>query len=497
MEKIFDIAKDSEQSWGTLATAIDGNFEEVYRKIGEIGGSQQKLVITADDFVIGRWSDTSAVIDANQKTWKSYKELLVVKEGDEIVFKNWSNSGTEAAVIALPLVMSYGADKGAGTRHSWKSVADKDFVFTIPQGVEFVGIISSNTYYTIGTTEYGEDKSFEFSQQAENAIITIVENEIIGGGSTDGGVDYNLYYHRGAYGKSFDYTKKLCVLTGGQSNSAGRNDFQLFPFELCGQTSVPESPFNLPNVNIIGYPNNDIGGNATSFVQATLRRRGTDPIVDPSEHTGSDDWSFDSIVYALLTNSDYGKQNDIHVVKQSIGSTSIDEQGTGLASHWTADYKNLLPTYSLLKNFEEYIRKALELQAQGYEVRAMCWHQGESDGTSQEVANRYYDNFKKMIAYIRGILGNPYLLFYCGTISKNRPQLNFTSTVNKAILKVASEDQYVRVVDMSGAKLEDAYHFNYKASIYFGKAIYNMMCDDGVISNGTKIDNPLPDDWSE
>ena len=28
MKKIFDIAKDSEQSWGTLATAIDGNFED-------------------------------------------------------------------------------------------------------------------------------------------------------------------------------------------------------------------------------------------------------------------------------------------------------------------------------------------------------------------------------------------------------------------------------------------------------------------------------------
>lgn len=33
MEKIFDIAKDSEQSWGTLATAIDGNFEEIDQQI--------------------------------------------------------------------------------------------------------------------------------------------------------------------------------------------------------------------------------------------------------------------------------------------------------------------------------------------------------------------------------------------------------------------------------------------------------------------------------
>ena len=30
MEKIFDIAKDKEQSWGTLATAIDGNFNETF-----------------------------------------------------------------------------------------------------------------------------------------------------------------------------------------------------------------------------------------------------------------------------------------------------------------------------------------------------------------------------------------------------------------------------------------------------------------------------------
>lgn len=29
MEKIFDIAKDSEKSWGVIAQGIDGNFEEV------------------------------------------------------------------------------------------------------------------------------------------------------------------------------------------------------------------------------------------------------------------------------------------------------------------------------------------------------------------------------------------------------------------------------------------------------------------------------------
>lgn len=43
MEKIFDIAKDKEQSWGTLATAIDGNFEEVN---AEVSGIKNNFDIT-------------------------------------------------------------------------------------------------------------------------------------------------------------------------------------------------------------------------------------------------------------------------------------------------------------------------------------------------------------------------------------------------------------------------------------------------------------------
>lgn len=36
MEKIFDIAKDSEKSWGVIAQGIDGNFEEVERQVGKL-----------------------------------------------------------------------------------------------------------------------------------------------------------------------------------------------------------------------------------------------------------------------------------------------------------------------------------------------------------------------------------------------------------------------------------------------------------------------------
>lgn len=36
MEKIFDIAKDSEQKWGVIAQGIDGNFEELSSKVTDI-----------------------------------------------------------------------------------------------------------------------------------------------------------------------------------------------------------------------------------------------------------------------------------------------------------------------------------------------------------------------------------------------------------------------------------------------------------------------------
>lgn len=39
MEKIFDIAKDSEKSWGVIAQGIDGNFEEVEQRVGELNGA--------------------------------------------------------------------------------------------------------------------------------------------------------------------------------------------------------------------------------------------------------------------------------------------------------------------------------------------------------------------------------------------------------------------------------------------------------------------------
>lgn len=44
MEKIFDIAKDSEKSWGVIAQGIDGNFEEIETKMTDIPISSVKEI---------------------------------------------------------------------------------------------------------------------------------------------------------------------------------------------------------------------------------------------------------------------------------------------------------------------------------------------------------------------------------------------------------------------------------------------------------------------
>lgn len=49
MEKIFDIAKDSEKSWGVIAQGIDGNFEEVEKEIDEISAIDQKNLVDFDN----------------------------------------------------------------------------------------------------------------------------------------------------------------------------------------------------------------------------------------------------------------------------------------------------------------------------------------------------------------------------------------------------------------------------------------------------------------
>ena len=276
------------------------------------------------------------------------------------------------------------------------------------------------------------------------------------------GVDSSKYYLKGESNIVYSTSKKLGIIAAGQSNIDGRNSYSDLP-----------SGFVNPN-NKVHFCDN-INGNFSDF-----------QIVDGGQNN---DWSFDAIVYDLLTKSAYGNQDEIYVIKKSMGGTSIDPMGA-TNYHWTADYEFLsAETYSLLRQFEKVIRKGNQTQGENFDIKAFLWHQGEGDMQNEQVANRYFKNLQNMVAYVRGVVGNPRLHFFCGNISLNRTTPGFVNIINAAYTRLASIDPYFHVVDMSNAQLEDGYHFNYEWSIYFGQKVYDMMIDAKIIT-GTKI-NPI------
>lgn len=121
----------------------------------------------------------------------------------------------------------------------------------------------------------------------------------------------------------------------------------------------------------------------------------------------------------------------------------------------------------------------------------MLWHQGEGDrgslGTGS--ADRYYMNLRNMISYIRGIIGNERLPIITGTVSHNSSQ--YDATIEAAQQRLAQEDPYFCLIDMSGAPLLDIYHFNAASSIYLGEMAYNALIDYGVL-NATKLSPVRP-----
>ena len=109
------------------------------------------------------------------------------------------------------------------------------------------------------------------------------------------------------------------------------------------------------------------------------------------------------------------------------------------------------------------------------------------------MADRYQNNLRNVVAYIRGIVGKPNLPFICGSISENNTE-RWRADINQAIWNLAAEDANFYCVDMSGAALKDAWHFNSASSEYFGQKAYDILVDIGVVS-GTKYNPTCP--WEE
>jgi hypothetical protein len=150
---------------------------------------------------------------------------------------------------------------------------------------------------------------------------------------------------------------------------------------------------------------------------------------------------------------------------------------------------------SLTQGFKSLAENVLAKRAEGYDVKAILWHQGESD---RRAYASYYKNLGDLITYLRkeiyavtGDEADLTLPFIMGTISKASSQYN--SKINAAQLQLAEDMENVYVIDLSDAELRaDKLHFNAEWTEYFGMRAFNEMVDVAGVT-GEKLAITKPD----
>ncbi len=206
---------------------------------------------------------------------------------------------------------------------------------------------------------------------------------------------------------------------------------------------------------------------------------------------------------------DQATSSDFYAIKCAYGGTAIDTAAT--YSHlpvWCADpvwiaannaYRGDISTgksltKSLTEGFADCVNVTLDKIDGGYDVKAIMWHQGESDRAQ---SGHYYKNFLDMINYMRNAIysvtgkeKDKTLPFIFGTVSRSSKQYN--STVEAAQKQVAAELPNVYCIDMSDAGLRsDALHFDSAWTEYLGKMMYNQLVELKLV-DGQPLDVVKP-----
>ena len=277
--------------------------------------------------------------------------------------------------------------------------------------------------------------------------------------------------------------KKSVFLYAGQSNADGREYVQNLPDYMKVGTS-PYSPYtHLRWASICGNPT------ASTF--------GTRQMATGERYAFCD-----------VTNYwiDQVESKDFYAIKCAYGGTAIAPSVTAeKLPIWYADatwmtthnaykgdditqeaYKNNNSlTKNLTEGFASLVDGTLAAIEGGYDVKAIMWHQGESD---RQAAGSYYTNIKTMIAYMRqaiyeitGDEADLTLPFIFGTVCRRSTQ--YSAAIEQAQRQVADEDPNVYLIDMQNATLlDDNLHFDKQATEYLGKKMYNQLVTLGLVS---------------
>ena len=222
----------------------------------------------------------------------------------------------------------------------------------------------------------------------------------------------------------------------------------------------------------------------------------------------------DTFAFCDVTNYfiDSALNTDFYAIKCTYGGTAIapgiTEAGKPIwyaNRNWIKGNKahcsgkgGMSLTLSLTEGFTKCVDTTLSHLPDGYDVKAIMWHQGESD---RNKADDYYQNFKDMITFMREQIysvtkneKDKTLPFIFGTVSHASHQYN--PVVEAAQFKVARELPNVYAIELSDTGLQvDKLHFDGPWTEYVGKLMFNKLVELKLVNAKlVEVVKPLAED---
>lgn len=206
---------------------------------------------------------------------------------------------------------------------------------------------------------------------------------------------------------------------------------------------------------------------------------------------------------------DQCSDKDFYVVKCTYGGTAIaPDAAPAKRPVWYADpawlqknrayrgdiHQGKSLTLALTEGLGACAENTLSRLPEKYDVKAILWHQGESDRSR---GDDYYVNFKTMIQFMRdevykitGDKKDKTLPFICGTVSRASTQ--YSAKVEEAQRRVAKELPNVYLLELDGVSLlPDILHFDAKGTEYLGQQMFNRLVDLKLVK-GKKVESVKP-----
>lgn len=132
----------------------------------------------------------------------------------------------------------------------------------------------------------------------------------------------------------------------------------------------------------------------------------------------------------------------------------------------------------------------------GVKVKGVLWHQGCSDADTQEKAEAYGENLRKVIKVFREKLGDPKLPFVAGELGRylaTNASYPYWETVNAQMHDVVSKVPYTAIVSSEGlTPNDDNLHFNTESVRTLGARYATAMqalLAPGAAESDTRTDN--------